>query len=296
MSGRDVVPGKHCLVQQDRREFPQMGGGGFVEVARAAAAGLMAAVAAVMFVTPAAAGTLLTSQTPMYDWYVGGGAFMDHHTGFVPNTNNMYNVEKYEPGGKVFFGYHFDRDWSAEFSVDYFGETSFFEKGFPTESKERSFAVTGSVLWFTPAVSTWMPFYNDVMPSGMVPIRLFARGAPSLQEHPPGSLRRDLRRRHRGLRGWRRRRIRDQPALVRAVRIRVRVDRAQRPVRAVYRAQRPVHGAPRRHRPGGQRHEHRARCQRRVSVLGIVGAVTSRNSPPPIGRAAARPSRRPSSG
>ena len=112
----------------------------------------------------------------MYEWYVGGGAFMDHHTGFVPNTNNVYNVEKYEPGGKVFVGWQFDRDWAAEFSVDYFGETSFYEKGFATESKERSFAVTGSVLWFTPPVSTWMPFYNDVMPSGMVPVRLFARG------------------------------------------------------------------------------------------------------------------------
>ncbi len=153
-----------------------MGGDGFVRVARAAAVALVAIAAALAFVAPAAADPMLAPPTPMYDWYAGGGVFMNHHTGFVPNTNNTYNVEKYEPGGKAFVGWQFDRDWAAEFSVDYFGETDFYEKGFPTESKERSFAVTGSVLWFTPPVSTWLPFYSHVMPREMIPIRLFARG------------------------------------------------------------------------------------------------------------------------
>jgi len=151
-----------------------MGGDRFFKVARAVAAGLMAVVAAGTLVTPAVAGSTLPSRAPVYDWYVGGGLFMDHHTGFVPNTNNVYNVEKYEPGGKVFFGYQFDRDWAAEFSVDYFGETSFYEKNFPTQSKERSFAVTGSVLWFTPPITEWMPWADKIW--WPAPMRLFARG------------------------------------------------------------------------------------------------------------------------
>ena len=163
-----------------------MGGDGFVALVRAAMLGLAVCVGAQLGAAPASAADISTaapkpvykflSPKPVYDWYVGAGAFMDHHTGFVPKTNNMYNVEKYEPGGKVFVGWHFDRDWAAEFSVDYFGETSFNEKGFPTQSKERSFAVTGSVLWFTPPMSEWMPFYNDVIPAMVPPIRMFARG------------------------------------------------------------------------------------------------------------------------
>lgn len=125
---------------------------------------------------PAPVFKALTSPVRVYDWYVGGGVFMDHHTGFVPNTNNMYNVEKYEPGGKAFVGWHFDPDWAVELSVDYFGETSFYEKGFSTMSKERSFALTASVLWFTPPLSEWVPWYNDIMPSMMPPVRAFARG------------------------------------------------------------------------------------------------------------------------
>lgn len=151
-----------------------MGGGRHVWLACAVTVGFFAAVAALFGAYPASANPLLTSPVPVYDWYVGGGVFMNHHTGFVPNTNNQYNVEKYEPGGKVFLGYRFDDTFSGELSFDYFGETSFFEKGFPTMSTERSFAVTGTVLAFTPPVSEWMPFADRMwMP---VPVRLFARG------------------------------------------------------------------------------------------------------------------------
>ena len=164
-----------------------MGSSRFVRLARATAVfavaamtlhlGLAAADAADLPArTPAPIYKTLTSPVPVYDWYVGGGVFMDHHTGFVPNTNNVYNVEKYEPGGKVFVGWHFDPDWSAELSIDYFGSTDFYEKGFPTMSTERSFAVTGTVLWFTPPVADWMPFYDRIVPADTMPIRLFARG------------------------------------------------------------------------------------------------------------------------
>lgn len=150
-----------------------MGGGRYVARVRAAAAGVVASAITLFMAAPAGADPLL-SPRPVYDWYVGGGVFMNHHTGFVPNTNQQFNVEKYEPGGKVFVGWQFDRDWAAELSVDYFGSTSFFEKGFATMSTERSFAVTGTVLWFTPPVAEWMPFADRIwMPA---PVRLFARG------------------------------------------------------------------------------------------------------------------------
>lgn len=152
-----------------------MGGGRFVARVRAATASVVAGIAAIFLAAPAEANPLL-SPKPVYEWYVGGGVFMNHHTGFVPNTNNQYNVEKYEPGGKAFVGWQFDKDWAAELSVDYFGETSFFEKGFATMSKERSFAVTATVLWFTPPMSAWMPWYNAIVPSSMPPVRAFARG------------------------------------------------------------------------------------------------------------------------
>ena len=145
----------------------------FVALVRATAAGVVAGIAALFIAAPASADPLLTSPVPVYDWYVGAGVYMDHHTGFVPNTNNIYNVEKYEPGGKAFVGYHINDTFSAELSVDYFGSTSFYE-GFPNQSTERSFAVTGTVLAFTPPVSEWMPWADKIwMP---VPVRLFARG------------------------------------------------------------------------------------------------------------------------
>jgi hypothetical protein len=151
-----------------------MGGGRQMSLVRAAAVGVLATVAASFGIGPATADSRLTSPVPVYDWYVGAGVFADHHTGFVPNTNNMYNIEKYEPGGKAFVGYRINDTFSTELSFDYFGSTSFYE-GFPTMSTERSFAVTGTVLAFTPPMSEWMPWYNDVMPSTM-PVRLFARG------------------------------------------------------------------------------------------------------------------------
>jgi len=147
---------------------------------------LVVGVAAQLGISAASADTLRMSPTPVYDCYVGRGALMNHQTGFVPNTNNMSNLEKYEPGGKVFVGWHFDEDWATELSFDYFGESSFYE-GLLTISKKRSFAVTGTVLWFTPPRSTWTPLYNGVMPGAMGPVRLFPRGG-RLQDYPPRSL------------------------------------------------------------------------------------------------------------
>ncbi len=148
-----------------------MGGGRYVSLVGTVAVGVLFAVAAQLDICSASANP--PGPGPVYDWYVGTGVFGDHHTGFVPNTNNIHNLEKYEPGGKAFVGYRIDDSWSTELSFDYFGSTSFYE-GFSTASTERSFALTASVLWFTPPMSEWVPFADRIwMPA---PVRLFARG------------------------------------------------------------------------------------------------------------------------
>jgi opacity protein-like surface antigen len=140
---------------------------------RSAAASVVAGIAALFMAAPASANSLLTSPVPVYNWYFGAGIMAVHHTGFVPNTDNQYNVEKYEPGGKAYIGYRINNTFSAELGFDYFGSTSFNE-GFPTMSTERSFAVTGTVLVFSPPMSEWMPGADRMWTS--VPVRLFARG------------------------------------------------------------------------------------------------------------------------
>ncbi len=105
---------------------------------------------------------------PEYRWYAGVGVDGVHHTGFVPNSNNVYNMQKYEPGAKGFVGYRINDIFAVELGLDYLGATSFYE-GFPALSTERSYAVTGSVLVYSPPVSQWL------MPT-LVPVRLYARG------------------------------------------------------------------------------------------------------------------------
>lgn len=149
-----------------------MGGCRYVAQVRSAATGIVAGAVALFMAVPAGANPLL-SPVPVYDWYFGAGVMPVHHTGFVPNTNSKYNIETYGPGGKVFVGYRINDVFSTELGFDYFGSVSFNE-GFPTMSTERSFALTGTVLVFSPPVSEWMPFADQIWMSA--PVRLFARG------------------------------------------------------------------------------------------------------------------------
>ncbi len=142
-----------------------MAGGGRVSVS--VLFGLVLCLGAQLFAAGAARAQSIMSSVPVYDWYVGVGAFGNHHTGFSP-LNHAYNMQSYAVGGKAFVGYQFNEAVAAEVSFDYFGCASFPE-GFPTDSKECSFAVTATGLLYSPPVSEWL------MPT-LVPIKLFARG------------------------------------------------------------------------------------------------------------------------
>jgi opacity protein-like surface antigen len=103
---------------------------------------------------------------PDYRFYVGVGGFGVHHTGYVPNST--FNSEAYRLGFKGFAGWRFADHFAFEASLDYLGSNTF-DEGLATPSTERSVALTGTVLAFTPPLSEWL------FPT-LVPVRAFARG------------------------------------------------------------------------------------------------------------------------
>jgi hypothetical protein len=88
-------------------------------------------------------------------YYVGAAANWVHHTGYVPDSGRLnWAAERYSLGGKVFGGYRFTETVSFEAAYHYLGKVSFFE-GSPILSEERSYAVSGSAVFLSPALSRW---------------------------------------------------------------------------------------------------------------------------------------------
>lgn len=93
-------------------------------------------------------------------YYAGVAANGVHHTGYVPGT--VFNAEKYAVGGKIFGGYQFAPWGQIEVAYHYLGQVSFAE-GLPFSSKERSHAISGSFLFVTHPISTWLiPTFTPV--------------------------------------------------------------------------------------------------------------------------------------
>jgi opacity protein-like surface antigen len=86
-------------------------------------------------------------------YYVGAAVNWVHHTGYVPESS--WSAERYGFGGKVFGGYRFTETISFEAAYHYLGKVSFYE-GSPILSDERSYAVSGSAVFLSPALSTWV--------------------------------------------------------------------------------------------------------------------------------------------
>jgi opacity protein-like surface antigen len=92
---------------------------------------------------------------PVPSWsryYVGAAANWVHHTGYVPESD--WSAERYDFGGKLFGGYRFNETVSFEVAYHYLGKVSFFE-GSPILSEEQSYALSGSAVFLSPALSTW---------------------------------------------------------------------------------------------------------------------------------------------
>ena len=108
---------------------------------------------------------------PAPEWsryYVGAAVNWVHHTGYVPADSKWsFGAERYSFGGKVFGGYRFTETVSFEATYHYLGKVSFFE-GSPILSDERSYAVSGSAVFLSPALSSWVGATN-------LPIHAFLR-------------------------------------------------------------------------------------------------------------------------
>ncbi len=94
--------------------------------------------------------------------YVGVGGSYVHHTGHDLDT--PLKAEQWEIGGKAFGGIEITRQLNAEVAFHYLNETQLVPTFAPW--KESSYAVTGSLLLFTP------PFF---WPSEAFPYRWFFR-------------------------------------------------------------------------------------------------------------------------
>ncbi len=110
---------------------------------------------------------------PVSRWYVGAALSWVHHTGRTPppNPTILHEMQGYGAGGKVFVGYRFTKSVHFEVAYHYLG-SGLINEGFPVvlnQSRERSQAISGSALYFFPALSEWlMPTY--------VPTHVFLRG------------------------------------------------------------------------------------------------------------------------
>jgi hypothetical protein len=107
-------------------------------------------------------------------YYVGGGAGVVHHTGYVPDT--VIQAEKWEPGGKVVAGWRPLDRVAVEASVHHFGKTSFDERA-AVLSIEQSYGIMGALLLYTPTLPAEFHLPR--------PLRLFGRfgGAVKFIDH-----------------------------------------------------------------------------------------------------------------
>jgi hypothetical protein len=108
-------------------------------------------------------------DVPLETWshfYIGGALNRTHHTGYVPAQPGQpqeFSAQQYAWGFKVFGGYRFTENVAIEAAYHHLGQVSFFE-GNPIWSTEHSYAVSGSVVLTSPALSrwigpTWVPVY-----------------------------------------------------------------------------------------------------------------------------------------
>lgn len=107
----------------------------------------------------------LMAQTLAHRLYAGVGAADVHHTGYVPNTR--INVESWKAGGKAFAGILLTDPLRFEATYRYLGRSRF-EEIPPVRSRERSQSIGGSILLYSPELSSWG------VPT-IVPTRLFSR-------------------------------------------------------------------------------------------------------------------------
>ena len=70
------------------------------------------------------------------------------------SRTSEWSAERYAFGGKIFGGYRLNETVSFEAAYHYLGKVSFFE-GSPILSEEQSYALSGSAVFLSPALSTW---------------------------------------------------------------------------------------------------------------------------------------------
>jgi opacity protein-like surface antigen len=100
------------------------------------------------------------------DFYAGLGLNYTHHTGYIPGT--QFNSELWVPAAKVFGGWRiFDRA-RLETAYYYLG-TSRFSEGVPVDTREQSFAVSETLMLYTPPLQELTGFPT------LIPVRLFGR-------------------------------------------------------------------------------------------------------------------------
>ena len=86
-------------------------------------------------------------------FYVGAAANWTHHTGYVPESS--WNAQSYVVGEKVFGGYRLNESLQLEAAYHYLGKIRFYE-GLPILSEEQSYALSGSAVFVSPALSRWL--------------------------------------------------------------------------------------------------------------------------------------------
>ncbi len=92
-------------------------------------------------------------------FYAGAAFTWVHHTGYFPNTTSQADVAQYTIGGKAFLGYRLFESTQFEVAYHHLGRVEV--EGLPFMSHERSYAVSGSVIHVTPALSRWLgPSYD----------------------------------------------------------------------------------------------------------------------------------------
>ena len=94
-----------------------------------------------------------SAQTDDFRYYAGAAFTWVHHTGYVPGTTTQADVAQYAIGGKAFAGYRFNEFLQFEVAYHHLGRVQV--EGLPFISYERSYAVSGSVVHVTEALSRW---------------------------------------------------------------------------------------------------------------------------------------------
>lgn len=93
--------------------------------------------------------------------YVGGAVTWVHHTGYFPNTATQADTQQYTVGGKAFVGYRLNEWLQVEGAYHYFN--SVVVEGLPFASRERSYALSGSLVHVTKPLSQWFgPGFESV--------------------------------------------------------------------------------------------------------------------------------------